>query len=402
VSPGASAAPSGGWLRAAARRACKPLVACAASIIGLLLAEGLCRIVFDRIDYLEPVVVPDEVLGHRIVAGSAGHDAWGYRNRAVPERSAIVAIGDSQTYGVAASARTSWPAWLDRLQDEPVYNLALGGYGPVQYAHMLEHNGLRLRPSTVIVGVYFGNDFVDAWYLAYAHEPWKALRRPELVEAFADDVAEMRRQKQGRPQRLWKRTRQWLGQHSVLYRKLDYSPLGQLLHTAPRGVRQGQDPDHVFQDVHGKIVEFRPSVRQHALDLDDPKIQEGLRLTQLLLGDMHERCRAAGIRFVVALIPTKERVFADYLVRQEDPAIREVIARLLESEDRARAAIATFLAERGAEVVDVVPALQAVAGEARIYPRHTEGHPNEHGYRVIAETIARHLAASPGAPAVGS
>ena len=370
----------------------KPIVACLASIVGLLLAEGASRIVFDPIDYLEPVVVPDDVLGHRIVSGSAGHDRWGYRNREVPEHADIVAVGDSQTYGVAASASTSWPAWLDRMLEPSVYNLALGGYGPIQYAYMLRENGLQLHPSTVIVGLYFGNDFADAWYIAYAQEPWKALRRPELVEPFAADVEEVRRQKRGRPRSLWKSTKEWLGHHSVLYRKLDFSPIGQLLHTAPRSVRHEQEADHVFQDVNGTVVEFRPTTRLHALDLDDPKIREGLRLTEDALADMHERCRQAGIRFVVVLIPTKERAFADYLVQQEDPALRDLIGRLLDYEDRARATITSFLVERGAEVVDTVPALQAVAGEARIYPHHTEGHPNEEGYRVIAEAVARHLA----------
>ena len=55
----------------------KLLLACFSGLFGLLLGEGICRVVFEPIDYLKPVVVEDDVLGHRIRAGSAGHDAWG-------------------------------------------------------------------------------------------------------------------------------------------------------------------------------------------------------------------------------------------------------------------------------------------------------------------------------------
>lgn len=379
-----------------ARRAKKPLVLGVASLFGLGLAEGLSRLLFDPLDYLQPEIVQDDTLGHRIEPGSAGHDAWGYRNPAVPERVEIVAIGDSQTYGVAASADASWPAWLDRIRSEDVYNLALGGYGPVQYGHLLERHALELEPSTVIVGVYFGNDFLDAWYMAYAHEPWVGLRQPELIGSFAAEVEAMRRRKQVREQRLWGRVRAWFAKNSVVYRKLDFSPIGQWLHTAPRIVAQDGDPDHVWQEVNGTIVEFRPQQRLSAVDLDDPKIREGLRITELMLARMHARCVETGIRFVTTLIPTKERVFGDFLARNPDAAVREVVEEQLAHEDRARAALLSFLVERGIEVVDLLPALRAVAGEARIYPLHTEGHPNLHGYRLIAETLSSHLAADAG------
>ena len=56
-------------------------------------------------DYLKPTLVADDFLDHRVVGHTGGHDAWGFRNRAVPSRADIVCIGDSMTYGVAARAR---------------------------------------------------------------------------------------------------------------------------------------------------------------------------------------------------------------------------------------------------------------------------------------------------------
>jgi hypothetical protein len=370
--------------------AMKLSLACFAGLFGLLLGELACRILFEPIDFLKPVVVQDEVIGHRIEGGSAGHDAWGYRNRAVPEQAEIVAIGDSQTYGVAASAANSWPAWMDRMREEAVYNLAQNGYGPVQYLYMLENQALGLSPSTIVVGFYFGNDFYDTWATVYRYDAWKQLRDERLVESFRPAL-ETLRVRQERPLGLAKKTKEWLSHHSILYRKVDYSPIGQWLHRVQQILPQETDVNHLFQDVEGTVVEFRPRTRLGAVDLEDPRIQEGLRISQVVLAEMHDTAVEREIRFVLALIPTKERVFGDYLLEVEHAETLAIVERLIENEDRSRAAIRGFAEARGIEVIDLLPPLKAVAGEAKIYPKHTEGHPNAEGYRVIAEAISRQL-----------
>jgi hypothetical protein len=105
----------------------------AVTVICLALLEGASRLVIDPVDVLVPVLTPDSVLRWRVEPGSAGHDEWGYRNHTVPDDADIVVIGDSQSYGVGASAVDSWPSWLGRLSGRSVYNLSLGGYGPVDY-----------------------------------------------------------------------------------------------------------------------------------------------------------------------------------------------------------------------------------------------------------------------------
>jgi lysophospholipase L1-like esterase len=44
----------------------------------------------------------------------------------VADSAKIVTIGDSQAYGVSASAGNSWPAKLQKLMKADVYNLSLG------------------------------------------------------------------------------------------------------------------------------------------------------------------------------------------------------------------------------------------------------------------------------------
>ena len=44
---------------------------------------------------------------------------------------------------------------LAKLSGESVYNMSLGGYGPIQYLYLLQNLAVKLRPKTVIVGFYF-------------------------------------------------------------------------------------------------------------------------------------------------------------------------------------------------------------------------------------------------------
>ena len=121
-------------------QACLLLVS---SVAASLLAEGVSRVVLNRVDYLAVDPLYDSVLGLRLAPHAAGHDEWGFRNREVPDSADIVTIGDSQTYGVSAPALLSWPAQLGKLTNRHVYNLALGGYGPVRLCERLSAGGLN-------------------------------------------------------------------------------------------------------------------------------------------------------------------------------------------------------------------------------------------------------------------
>src|SRR5262245_43001748 len=117
-------------------------------VIGLLLCEVGARFALTASDYLSVEMVRDEVLGAVPPTNRrAGRFApRGPRNTHVPDSSDIVAIGDPQTYGNAASIEDAWPSVLERLSGRPVYNMALGGYGPNQYFHLLQTRAINLKP----------------------------------------------------------------------------------------------------------------------------------------------------------------------------------------------------------------------------------------------------------------
>jgi hypothetical protein len=62
-----------------------------------------------------PLSIKDEKLGWRPNPRTPGHDPIGFRNENVPEDVSVLAMGDSQTYGVGVSREQAWPQQLAGL-----------------------------------------------------------------------------------------------------------------------------------------------------------------------------------------------------------------------------------------------------------------------------------------------
>src|SRR6266849_978830 len=136
---------------------------------------------------VEQKLVPDPELGNRLAPGTPGHDTNGYRNDSVPAQADIVAVGDSQTWGVNADRQSTWPQQLAKLSGHSVYNMSLGGYGPVQY-WVLTQRAQKMSPRLVVVGLYLGNDLYDTYRLAYTNDNYKELRAPNAAPDLSRDT----------------------------------------------------------------------------------------------------------------------------------------------------------------------------------------------------------------------
>lgn len=168
-------------------------------LLGLVLAEAGLRVVerartHEQQAFTEKFLLKDSRLKHRVAPGASGHDSNGFRNDSVPERADIVALGDSQTWGINANREGAWPQVLGRMTGRTVYNMGVGGYGPLQYWALTE-KALSFSPKVVVVGLYTGNDIYDVYSLAYASDDYKDLRAPGAPE----DLARHGRPARGRP-----------------------------------------------------------------------------------------------------------------------------------------------------------------------------------------------------------
>src|SRR3989338_2526632 len=156
-------------------------------IVALLAAELVVRIL------VPAEIVDDPILGHRI-GKKATYDANGFRNDAIPKGDVdLVALGDSQTEGNnAPTPKEAWPQQYGALAGVSVYQMAVGGYSPVQYSVLID-KALAMHPKTVAVGLYFGNDLLEVHRIVYGNEYWKHLRRADFVsEEWVEGADEFR------------------------------------------------------------------------------------------------------------------------------------------------------------------------------------------------------------------
>jgi hypothetical protein len=362
------------------------VVACAV-LVGLLIAEIAARTALNPADYLSVELEHDDVLGavpSRQTAGGA-FDNWGFRNLVVPEAADIVAIGDSHTYGNAATMSESWPYVVASLTATRVYNMALGGYGPNQYSHLLPQ-AFKLKPKLVAVGLYMGDDFENAFLITYGLKHWAALRALPADQVDFDIWGA-----QQAPPSLNKAVRVWLSRHSVIYQLTFHGPLlGKLQGEAQiRNASSLSDAATTLSVSEDGILEaFRPKGLLQNLDQGSVNVREGMRITFLLLKQMKELCRQNNTDFVVIVIPTKEMVFADYLEKRPDIPLSDVIGKLLTNERLARNKTFEALHQSEIDFVDVLPALRSERG-SQLYARTAaDMHPNGNGYRVIGQAVA--------------
>jgi len=358
--------------------------------VALLLCELASRLVLDPVDFLSPTLVRDDTLGIRLPPGSSGHDDWGFRNPRVPESVDIVAIGDSHTYGNCARMAEAWPAQVARISGRSVYSLGMGGYGPNQYLHLLRTKALTLKPKVVVCGLYFGDDFDNAFRITYGLDAWASLRRAEVGVVEAD----IWEQEAENPP-LQKRVRNWLSSHSILYRVVVHGLLSGM-----KGAVQIRNAAEMYPGALSLILPennieeaFRPAGVYRGLKQDEKSVREGMRVTFDILAEMNRLCRSNHTQFVVAVIPTKETVFAPHFAGR--PAAEQgIVPDLIANEERARAALFAFLAQEGITFIDTLPALRQASASEKLYaPSAADMHPAKNGYRVIAEAIARELPA---------
>jgi hypothetical protein len=332
-------------------------------------------------------MVQDEVLG-AVPSGAAGFDEWGFRNRQVPKSADIVTIGDSHTYGNTATMEESWPYVLQSASGRTVYNMGLGGYGPNQYSHLIA-KAITLKPERILVGLYMGDDFENAFLITYGLDHWARLRTvpAEGAEFNIWDTSEP-------SPSLQKKIRVWLSGHSMTYQLAVHGPLTGRI----KGALQVRNATRLYDsatslDLPDKhILEaFLPKNLMRNLDQQGPNVREGMRITFELLREMKKVCDENDVRFGVVVIPTKELVFANYFADNPGVPLHDVIDNLIANEKLAREKTFAFLAEESIDCVDTLPSLRASV-ENGIYAKAAgDMHPNRGGYKLIGDAAFRTL-----------
>ena len=278
------------------------------------------------------------------------HDSRGFRNPHALERADIVLLGDSHTYGTTVSPDDTWARVLAAETGTTVYNMAIPAWGPGQAAAFLP-DALALKPKTILYGLFFGNDFIDALRVDGRSERLSTA----LLPCWEDRVSTGVRAFFSRRSRVYHLARR-------LYRTV-----------VPYPEAGGASA----------LVIAAPFYLCH-LDDSDPRIRAGIEITKSTLLTMARDARAADATFAVVLLPTKESVFAP---RVADLDAHDGLAELVAAESRLRDELTAVLRADDVPVLDVLPALRNAPRQP--YPVIRDQHPNAAGHRVIGLETAR-------------
>ena len=366
-------------------------------VVALALLEAGARVLErDTIGELVSAIgerVDDPVLAYRTRPGTGENDGAGYRNEEQLERAEVVALGDSQTWGVNAERDESWPAQLAERLGAPVYNMGRGGYGVVQYLHQLDE-ALALSPRWIVVALYLGNDVYDAYDLVYGYEAHEARRHPDAglrqrIEASAyPDVRSLfleRVRFGAKPSGAG-----WLEKRSALVRRLGAVRRDPGSAESDRAWATAHPEDGFVYDDGRLATVFHSRYRLAAVDSSLPKIREGLRITLAALEEIARRLQAEDAELLVVLLPTKERVFARAVASAAgEPAPPASYGRGVREEQQIATGLARHLERLGVRVLEPLARLEdAVAAGEPIFPENADGHFTPAGYGRVAEAIA--------------
>ena len=385
------------------------------SLVFIDLAIHLAAFTFPRVDQATSFLtakIPDSKLGHRPNPAFPGHDEKGFRNPTLPATVDIVALGDSQTYGSGVKSEQAWPRVLESLNGRSVYNMGLGGYGPV-HSLLLWDEAREFKPSIIIEALYAGNDLYDAFSMVYTKEkaPQFKSDNPALLEIIKEEeaiaplnniVSELYRRGEKKSS-LRKTIKTWLAGHSRIYglikrtqyefkkKRKSNKPLrnaDDIWKKAQSFAEKNEEYALAFSEQNTRTV-LTPKYRLAALNMEDPRIREGQRISLDAIRQMRQLANRDGIRFIVLLIPTKELVFSELAKNLYDSNYLS----LIENEKRFWQETKLVLAHFSIEYVDSLPALQKkLTTDPQPYMLTHNGHPNQYGQRIIAATVRDYLA----------
>ncbi len=312
-------------------------------------------------------------------------DSNGFRNSSL-QPAKIVAIGDSHTYGFNVSTENSWPALLGYMLDKNVYNYGVGGYGILQYKHLL-NKAFKMRPDIIIVGLYVANDLSDVCKLLETSQYW------------ITHIDELGIKISACPLRPEKRNRQKASGKSN-YQKIitgtfsDYSAIFSIVldlyyrYTMKNGIERGEIKGSIVineGNLQTVISNKRIRMINRNINPGSPHIQNAYDVLTKILVEANERARSDEIGLGVLLIPSRERVFYSKLTRR-NYELPDVYTELALNEEKLVNKISSFLDSAGIPFVDIFPDMEKLILEGvNIYPAMDDGHPNEAGYQVYAD-----------------
>lgn len=273
------------------------------------------------------------------------YDQNGFRNHRELRDAGLVVIGDSYIEGYLTPEPKLITTRLSELQGQPVANLGHSGYGPQQELAVLRRFGLPLKPKTVVWAFFEGNDFSDAEGYDKARIDGNAFLQDFWFRSLTRNLA------------------------ALMFRSTQPCVPSEPINTFRAE----------FTDAHNmtETVFFAPTEVERPSDLT-------LHKAAAPIAEAAKLCRERNIRFLVAFVPEKYRVYHDLgNVSLTTDAVRQW--QVVDLPDHMRRLLMSL--EPSIEYVDLTPALKAASQKGIATYLADDTHWTDDGNRVAAEAI---------------
>jgi hypothetical protein len=276
-----------------------------------------------------------------------------------PDRTRLLCIGDSFTFGWGVEAGQAFPALLNAGKSAaglPIESINAGviGYGTSHEVAWMHEYGWGLQPKIVVAGFFVGNDVTDVM----RDMIYNKTNTPEQ-QAVVDMV--WRLKGQGSQQ---SDVETWLkgNSHAYVFLNKIYS---RLMPAPPK-----QQPDMT-------------NAAYNYLKQEPPERATGWKTTLSLLNELHWKAEQYGATFVVVAIPAKEQV--DTTAWQDMQKPFGLTAADLDRE-LPQQRLAAWSAQSGVPVIDLLPGFRAAANPHLYF--NADPHWTPAGHALAAQLIA--------------
>jgi hypothetical protein len=276
------------------------------------------------------------------------YDQNGFRNGQDLTSADVVVLGDSFVEGTYVSDAEVLTSVIARRTDLVVANLGLSAYGPQQELAALRRYGLPLKPQAVILVFFEGNDLQDASAYALLRSGSWNVRHNFIARGFTKNAL------------------------SALYR-LAGEPRPSALPRSAWVTSEGETRERAYFLYAGKPLS---AADEKALTLVRDNIKE-----------IHDRCAAHGILFILAFAPTNFRVYHD--LAEIEPGSEPSTWVLNDLPARMRALARSV--SKDIVFVDLGPALIESARRRQLPFFADDSHWSAIGHQVVGVTLSEFL-----------
>ncbi len=376
-------------------------------ILSLILLENLLRYFTPFPISITSNMVPHGELLHVLDSDLPNIDRLGFRNRKGLRDQTIFAIGDSHTYGANVTWDKSWPMQLQKMLKLEVYNFGVGSYNIYQYYRLFEIS-TRYDPKYVVIGLYTADDLIFNVCETLRLDFWRnKILELGLTNNYCDrkhreDFHRPNTENKNEQKSNIREIKEFLKWNVALVSAFDYliwDPIQLYFDSRDENRTDTGTTDKnedkffsiVQKSIEIKINKSRVMRQSKWTNLGELRVSEHFANSQILFKQMKRQSERNGIKLMVLIIPSKERIIVRW-ARKNNVEVPVLLNMAVKNENSIIKKYLNFFSKLSIPASDPTRRMVDLMGKnlsdgTQFYPPR-DGHPLEAGYSEYAKSAS--------------